>query len=82
MQTTVNVRRNSKRYKLALETAHDCKVYSLQNYFIADDCNALALVRYMDKEALFGACRLSTDGAGHYSLHVHSNLWFEFVAQP
>ena len=80
MAAIQTVRRNGKQYRQALETAHDCKVYTLGNYFIGEDCNPLALVRYMRPDALVQG-KLTTDGDGRYTLHVHSNCWFEFGAQ-
>lgn len=82
MRTTQTVRRNTKRYRQILETARDCRVYSLSNHFCGKDCNPLALVEYMAPEGRFASLksRLSTDGET-YTLHVHGNLWFEFRAQ-
>jgi hypothetical protein len=83
MSTIQTVRRNTKRYQRILETATDCKVYSLRNYFIAEECNPLALAEYMGTDGRFRSLhsRLTTSNNGEtYTLHVHSNCWFEFRA--
>lgn len=80
MTNTTKIRRNSKRYAAALETASDVRVYTLSNCFVGADCNTLALVRYMTKGSVLGQCELTTDGEGNYTLHVHSNCWFTFKA--
>ncbi len=77
MSTIRKIRRNSKEYANARETAMSCRVYSLSNYFHGEDCNELALVRYMTKEGMMGQCALH-ESDGTYTLRVHSNLWFTF----
>jgi hypothetical protein len=82
MSTLTTIRRGTKRFRKIIDTAYDCDVYSLSNYFIAEPCNALALVRYANGDDYLGRMgKLTVGGKGkQYTLHVHSNLWFEFRA--
>lgn len=77
------IRRNTKRYQQILETAMSCRCYSLNNYFNGEDINELVLVEYMTKDGRFASShsRLTDDGSGTYTLHIHSNLWFSFQAK-
>ncbi len=79
--STKTVRRGTKRYRSILETAHDVQAYTLENYFIGAECNPLALVRYMGGDAnLTGKLTFNEGKERPYTLHVHSNCWFEFNA--
>lgn len=75
------VRRGTKRYQAILDTAYDVNVYSLGNNFCGEPCNALALVRHMGADAFVRGQLTTGSGRMPYTLHVHSNLWFEFRAE-
>lgn len=67
------IRKNSKEFKAAFANATDIKVYSLSNYF---NGSPAAKIDAYDREN----CKLIHDGK-RYHAHVHSNLYFDFVAE-
>lgn len=66
------VRKNSKQFKAAIESARDIRVFSLENYFHGKPVDAIPAWIANDFQ-------LVTDGA-KYTARVHSNLWYEFEA--
>jgi len=84
------VRRNSPRLEGIFQNAHDIKAYSLDNGFIArevtGECvdpsnwdNNISPQEYLAKKfAQFNSNKLYQKGNGRYTLHIHSNLWYEF----
>ena len=67
-----------------LNTARDFRCYSLDNGFRGELMdgragNIMAPADWMRKELReFSFAHLHSNGNGHYTVHVHSNLWFEF----
>lgn len=83
------IRRNSKQLEGIFKNAHDIKAYSLDNGFIAreitGECvdpdnwdNKVSPQEYLAKKfAQFTTNKLYKNGKV-YTLHIHSNLWYEF----
>lgn len=79
------VRRNTKRHKLALQNAHDIKRYTLDNGFIGQDVDPGSFREYVFGRQVGmltggGHGPKLTEHAGRYTLHFHSNFWYEFSA--
>ncbi len=80
MSSTIRtVRRNGKEYRRVVEEAKACRVFTLGNYFRGEDCNPLALCEYMTEAGRFSMlkAKLTSSEPNAYTLHVHSNCWFE-----
>ncbi len=80
MERTIRtVRRNGREYRAVVEGAKSCRVYTLGNYFKGEDCNPLALCGYMTEAGRLSMLKtkLTSKAANAYTLHVHSNCWFE-----
>lgn len=82
MQT---VRRGTRRFTEVLENAHNVRVFSLHNSFRGVElkegnpdlvCPPREHLAY--ELRTFNFAKLKDDGNGHYSVDVHSNLWYEF----
>ena len=71
-----------------LNASHKFTVYSLSNSFNGElmdgrESNILPPADWMRKELKEGfGTKLTANGNGHFTIHVHSNLWFEFQINP
>ena len=84
------IRRNSKELLGIFQRARNIKAYSLDNGFIGrevtGECidpgnwdNKVSPQEYLAKKfAQFNSNRLYSTAPGKYTLHIHSNLWYEF----
>ena len=58
-------------------TLTNCKVYTLENYFHGKDVDPKYAWEQLDK---FYAAKLTDNGNGKYTVHLHSNCWYELTA--
>lgn len=88
MSTTRPVRRGTKEFNKALDSAVEINCYSLGTGFIAeqmrDDDSRLIIpprqwLRHELERFDFAKLRQKV-GTDQYVLHVHGNLWYEFRA--
>lgn len=75
---TTTIARNATRKISAIKTKNlQCKVYTLDNYFIGEQCDPDCAWR-----ALANGRRTKLyydDSAKHYTVHVHSNCWYRLT---
>lgn len=71
------IAKNTKKAAAIFENATRCTSYSLYNGFAGDDCDP----KYA-REALHNGLRakLYENTKGGYTVHVHSNCWYELTA--
>jgi hypothetical protein len=69
-------RNHAKRITELKATLHTCRVFTLENYFHGKDADPVhawaALERYQGK--------LTDHEDGRYTIHIHSNCWYELRA--
>jgi len=72
----MTIAKNTNRAKQAVANAKDIRCFSLNNNFsgmpLADQSLA--------SELKSNRSRLTVSDNGRYTIHVHSNLWYEFQA--
>jgi len=85
------IRHNSKQLEGIFKNAHDIKSYSLENGFVGrevtGECvdpgnwdNNITPQEYLARKfAQFNSNKLYRNDKG-YTLHIHSNLWYEFIS--
>ena len=72
------VPKNTKRAKAVFEKATKCTSYSLSNSFDGQDCDP----KYAEKALHEGhRAKLTDNGGGKFTVHCHSNLWYELTAE-
>lgn len=68
------IRRNAKKQIAAIfENAIACKVFSLNNGFSGE---AVSIEAARNAYEQFDFARLYESGAGSYTVHIHSNLFY------
>ncbi len=79
MNKTSTIGRNRKKIIAQIfEKATSCKLLTLGNYFIGEDCNIeVARDEFFNEDYT----KLRSNGAGSFTLHVHSNRWY-YITSP
>lgn len=72
MSTTI--RRNSKQIPALKEQLTRCQVYTLENYFEGQPVEPRYAWAALERSP---HARLTDNGNGRYTVHVHSNRWYE-----
>ena len=67
------IRKNTKARAAAIANAKDLQVFTLNNNFTGAPVASI-LPHHLESS------KLSQHEDGKYSLHVHSNCWYEFTA--
>lgn len=85
--TIKTIRRGTKQFERALDSATGIRSYSLGDGFVGknmDEDNPALICsprEWLRRELeRFRFAKLQHMGASRYTLHVHSNLWYEFDA--
>lgn len=85
----MTVARNTKKAKQAIENAKNIRVFSLSNDFNGKPLSEKPVVpggevvsqsEFLSRELNSLHAKLTSNEIGKYTIHVHSNLWYEFEA--
>lgn len=68
------IAKTSRRAREVLSRAQEVRVYSLGNYFCGEPSSVVAARRDLET---FPFAKLLDNGDGSFTVHVHSNLWYE-----
>ncbi len=84
----MTIKKNSNRAKQAIANAQDIVCYSVSNNFFAKPLadkpyvllrGPVSQAEFLASELAMPQSRISLLG-GRYTIHVHANLWYEFIA--